>query len=339
MKKRGVIILMALAGVALFIYVVFHAGPERIWNTLKRMSLLEFLFLILLRLLFWGLRSLNWHGVLSRLDGKSRLTHLLGARMAGHAMGYMTPTSRIGGDAFKALMVNEIPQRKVIASVVIDKTIELLATALMIPVAVGMIIVALPLSLGRTILFLLAPILILALIILLIQQQKRGLFTRLLNLMSRLKLKISFLERHREKIAETDANMAEFYSKHRDRFALVFLGYLVFIALWTVEIYITLRFLGCSEITPGKSFLIVIIGSVSFILPGVPGSVGVYEMTYLSLFALLNLPVNHAVGLILVRRALDLIMAGWGTTIIIARGKSAWRKMFPLKADKGKAKI
>ena len=330
--KRSLTILLALAGIALFVYVVWRAGPERIWDTLQKISPLEFLILILLRFLFWGLRALNWQAVLTRCGDRAGFLHLLNARMAGHALGYLTPTSRIGGDAFKALMVEKVPQRRVIASVIIDKTIELLATALLIPVGLGILVWSAALPRTQTLTYLGATILMLSLVIWLIYQQKQGFFTRLLNLLNRFRLGREFRRRHESKIAETDTLMSYFYSRHRDRFALVFAGYLVFIGLWAVEIYVSLRFLGCADVTLEKSFLIIILGSVAFILPGVPGSVGIYEMTYLSIFALLGMGASQAIGLILVRRALDILMAAWGLAVILRRGRGAWRRIFPGRA-------
>jgi len=330
--KRGITLALALAGIGLFVFVVVRAGPERIWNTLRRVSLTELMILVLLRLLFWGLRALNWKAVLERCGGTSGLFHLLGARMAGHAVGYITPTSRIGGDAFKALMVKDNPQRNVIASVVIDKTIELAVTALLIPVGLAMLVLSAPRPPAQTGAFLIVTVLLIVLVVWLIHQQKKGFFMRVLDLLNRFKLGRSFRKRYESRIAETDALMSEFYRSHRDRFFLVFVGYLVFMALWTFEIFLSLKFLGCAEITPEKAFLLVILGSVAFVLPGVPGSVGVYEMTYLSLFVLLGLGPSHAVSLILVRRGLDLLMAAWGMGVILLRGHSAWSRIFPGKA-------
>lgn len=330
--KRSLAITLALAGIALFALMVVRAGPERIWDTLRRVSLSDFLILFLLRLVFWTLRSLNWKAVLERCGGKSGLVHLLGARMAGHAAGYLTPTSRIGGDAFKALMVENVSRRKVIASVVIDKTIELLVTAMLIPVGLALLVLSTPRPPALTGSFLIVTVLMIVLVIWLIRQQRKGLFTRLLTVLSRFRLGVNFHQRHKSKIQETDALMADFYRRHRDRFALVFLGYLVFMALWTCEIYLSLRFLGCAEITFEKAFMIITLGSVAFVLPGVPGSVGIYEMTYLTVFALLGLGPSHAVGLILVRRGLDLLMAAWGMSVILLRGRNAWSRVFPSRA-------
>ncbi|MBN1197614.1 MAG: flippase-like domain-containing protein [Candidatus Aminicenantes bacterium] len=329
--KRVIAFALALSGIGLFVFVVSRAGPDRIWNTLRRVSLSEILILVLLRLVFWSLRALNWKGVLERCGGKSGLLHLLGARMAGHAVGYITPTSRIGGDAFKALMVKNNPQRNVIASVVIDKTIELAVTALLIPVGLAMLILSAPHPPAQTGAFLFATTLLVILVLWLIHQQRKGFFMRVLDLLNRFRLGRAFRERHQDKIAETDALMSDFYRSHRDRFFLVFLGYLLFMALWTFEIFLNLKFLGSMEITPEKAFLLVILGSVAFVLPGVPGSVGVYEMTYLSLFVLLGLGPSHAVSLILVRRGLDLLMAAWGMGVILLRGRSAWSRLFPGK--------
>ena len=46
-------------------------------------------------------------------------------------MGHFTPSAKLGGDAIRAMMLGPVPKNQALASVVIDKTIELIATILM----------------------------------------------------------------------------------------------------------------------------------------------------------------------------------------------------------------
>jgi uncharacterized membrane protein YbhN (UPF0104 family) len=58
--------------------------------------------------------------------------------------------------------------------------------------------------------------------------------------------------------------------------------------------------------------LIVTLGSFAYIVPGLPGAVGVYEMTYISIFTLLGIKIDFGVALVLCRRILALLYAGIG---------------------------
>ncbi len=104
-------------------------------------------------------------------------------------------------------------------------------------------------------------------------------------------------------------------------FLALFASYFAQAWLWALEIYLTFRFLGGATPTFFKCFLIVTLGSFYSFLP-VPGSMGVYELTYVSLFALLRIEMRSGMAVILIRRVVGLVWAGIGI-IPLMRKKAA----------------
>ena len=145
----------------------------------------------------------------------------------------------------------------------------------------------------------------------LILKQKQGLFTWALDTLKKIKIRIPFFENRRDKILETDAHISDFYGRNRGLFLVLFGSYFAQAWLWAAEIYLTFVFLGGPHPTFFKCFLIVTLGSFYSFLP-VPGSVGVYELTYVSLFALLRIEMSSGMAVILIRRLVGMIWAGIG---------------------------
>jgi uncharacterized protein (TIRG00374 family) len=120
------------------------------------------------------------------------------------------------------------------------------------------------------------------------------------------------LEKNRGKIEETDIYISEFYANHKKIFGRVLVLYGLLTFIWTFEIYLTFLSIGAVGISLLSCFLIVTLGSLAFILPGLPGNLGIYELTYLSVFALLGINIELGAALVIIRRILNLFWAGLG---------------------------
>jgi len=150
-------------------------------------------------------------------------------------------------------------------------------------------------------------------------KQKQGFLLWLLKLLKKLKLKFRFIEKNREKIMETDKYISDFYSKHSKVFPVVLILYAIMILFWTVEIHYTLKFIGVEGLTYLDSFLIVTLGSLAFILPLFPGSLGTYEATYVAIFTLFGLGADAGISLTLIRRIIAVFWAGVGLLTMIGK--------------------
>lgn len=310
--RTAVMRLVGWAGVVLFVYLIVRTGPEEILKTLGRLTLPEIAALLGLRLLYWTVRAMNWRAILHH-SCKERVPFLeiLGARIAGYAVSYLTPAGNIGGETVRVFMLDRIDRGKCLASVVIDKTVEFLAGLFTVALAVLFLITEFTLPRAQKLELFAAIAVVLFVLVFLVLKQKKGLFAWLLGLLHKMGIKVPFLESRRERILATDAHISEFYGKHTKLFLAVFLSYFGQAWLWAAEIYFTFLFLGGDVPSFFTCFLIVTLGSFYTFLP-VPGSMGVYELTYVSLFALLRIDMTAGMAVILLRRVIGLLWAGVG---------------------------
>ncbi len=310
--RKLIMRLIGWAGAGIFVYLVVRTGPADILKALGRLTLPEIAILLGLRLLYWTIRALNWDAIL-RHSCRERLPFrdVLGARISAYAVSYLTPAGNLGGETVRVFMLDRISRGKCLASVVVDKTVEFLAGLLTVALAVLILVTEFALPQAQRLELFAAVAVILFLLAFLVLKQKRGLFAWFLGLLQKIGIKVPFLESRRVRILETDAHISEFYNRHTRLFLGVFLSYFGQAWLWAAEIYLTFLFLGGDAPSFFKCFLIVTLGSFYTFLP-VPGSMGVYELTYVSLFALLRIDMTAGMAVILLRRVIGLLWAGIG---------------------------
>jgi len=313
-----------VVGLVLFAVLVFKIGPETIWQNILRLSLRDFVILMGLRFIYWGLRTLNWKIILDRLNEKVGVGKIFSARLAGHAISYLTPSAHIGGEPIRALMLGDNNRRVKFASVIVDKTIEIMSMIFLMcaGVVLGLGRISLP---GKTWIGIVAVILSIGgLTVFIYFKQRTGLFSWIRNMLAKIRVNPPFLARNAERIKETDRHISDFYREHRSSFFVLLFLYFGLGLIWTMEIYITLRVLGISEASFFDSFLIVSLGNLAFLLPVIPAAIGTYEATYVGLFLLLGLGSGAAIALTLIRRILSIIWAGIGL-IAMSLGGNALR--------------
>lgn len=312
-RVRSVVMrLVGWAGFGLFVYLIVRTGPKEILTALGRLTLPEIAALLGLRLVYWTVRTMNWRAILGYSCGE-RVSFLdvFGARIAGYAVSYLTPAGNIGGETVRVFMLDRVRREKSLASVVVDKTVEFLAGLFTVALAVLFLITEFALPRIQKLELFAAVAVILLVLIFLVIKQKQGLFAWALGLLGKVGIRVPFLESRRERILEADAHISEFYARHKKLFLVIFLSYFGQAWLWAAEIYFTFLFLGGYTPSLFKCFLVVTLGSFYTFLP-VPGSMGVYELTYVSLFALLRIEMSAGISVILLRRVIGLLWAGIG---------------------------
>jgi uncharacterized protein (TIRG00374 family) len=310
--KRNIIRMSALLGILIFVFIVYEIGLLRIWENIKKITWQNFLILMLLRLLYWILRTINWKVILEQYKTNNSLFHMFYARICSHAVNQLTPSAQVGGEAARIYIVNCPSKRISLASVIVDKTIEFLTVIVFTIVGVAIAITRIPMPGKIKTLFIGFTAVALLLLLFVLSKQKKGLLEWFIKLMAKMKIKFKFLEKNREKIKETDEHISDFYRNHRKAFLGVFLLYSLLIMLWTAEIHLTLIFIGATNISFLDSFLITVLGNLAFLFPLIPGSLGIYEATYVALFALLGKGTALGFTLVLIRRVIALIWAGVG---------------------------
>lgn len=310
--KKKIIRISVVVGLLIFAFIIYTIGPQQIWENVKKITWENFLILMGLRFLYWVLRTINWKLIFDQYEGKSSLLHLFNARMCSHAVSQLTPSAQVGGEAARIFMVNSSSKKISLASVIVDKTIEFVTVVLFTIIGVTIAITRISLPPKLKLIFIAVVAACALLLIFIFTKQQKGLFTWLLDRLAKMKIKLKFLENKRDEIRETDEHISEFYRNHPGTFIKVSLLYSLLILLWATEIHLTLIFIGAENITFLDSFLITVLGNLAFVFPLIPGSLGVYEATYLALFAILGKGTDLGVTLVLIRRIIALLFAGLG---------------------------
>jgi uncharacterized protein (TIRG00374 family) len=239
------------------------------------------------------------------------------ARLAGDAIGYLTPSAQLGGEPIRAMMVNGSNLEKSFATVIVDKTLEIMTQILFTIIGVIIAIMLIPLPVKHKY-FLIAFVLGAAFVaIFSYMKQKQGFFTWIIRILKKLKLSFRFIEKRETRIKEIDDYISHFYKNHKKTFLLVFVLHSFIFLLWTTEIYLTLLFIEAEGVTMISSYLIVSLGGFIVMLPTMPASLGTYEITYVTIFVLLGLGADTGMTLILIRRIVLLIWAGIGLLFML----------------------
>ncbi len=324
--KQRIVQLSALLGIVIFGFIIYKIGPQKIWNDITQISLSNFLILIALRILYWMLRTLNWKVVLDAYEGKTSFLHLFIARMSGHAISQLTPTAQMGSEATRIMMAKCSSKKVCVASVVVDKTIEFMAVVFFTIIGVITIFYRTPLPPKLKTIFVVGVLLATLFVLFLLRKQKKGMLKWILDIFAKLKIRPKFIEKHKDKITETDDRISEFYQDHRGSFLKAFLYYSLLIMLWVAEIHLALIFIGEIDMAFLDSFLITVLGNLAFVFPFIPGSLGVYEATYIGLFAILGRAASLALTLVLIRRTMALLLAGLGLLGMLKPGSGIKKK-------------
>jgi uncharacterized protein (TIRG00374 family) len=310
--KKKIVRISVVIGIIIFCFILYKIGPLKIWENIQKITWQNLLILMFIRLLYWLLRTINWKLVINQYDEDISLLELFRIRISGHSISQLTPSAHLGAEAARIMMVKSSSRRINLASVIVDKTIEYITSVFFAFIALAMLISKVPRTGRFKTHFIGVLVLALVLLLLFVYRQKKGLFQWIIDLLKKIRITFRFLDKNAEKIRETDQYISDFYSAHRSVFLKVFLLYSLLILLWTTEIHLTLVFIGAKNITYLDSFIITTIGSIAFAFPLIPASLGVYEVTYISLFALLRQGTDIGFTLVLIRRIIALIWAGLG---------------------------
>jgi len=309
---RKLLNISLIIGLALFILVIYKTGLKQIIDDFKAISPMNYLILIGLRLIYWVSRTYNWKIILDSEKKKSSFAPLLSARLADHAISYLTPSNLFGGEPVRAMMTPSTNKRHALATIIVDKTIELVSIISFTIVGVILTISRVKMPGRMEAVFLVFSLGAAVFLFFLILRQKKGFFTWIIRLLSKIKIKPRIIQRSEEKIVELDQHISSYYRHHPKLFFEAYSLYALTFAIWTVEIHLTLVYMDTAGITLLKSFLIITLTTIAALIPTVPGALGINEITNVAVFALLGLSPEKGVSLSLVRRVIALLYAGAG---------------------------
>jgi glycosyltransferase 2 family protein len=318
--KLALRLIIAAAGLALFGWFVHRTGVDTISQAFATLGwsapliLLPYALVYLLDTVGWRLsfgcalpKAITF-GVLFRI------------RWAGESLNNVIPSAYLGGEAVKVYLLHKrgLPVADGAASVIIGKTAQVLAEVIFI--AFGAVAGSLILpanSPARAGMFAVASAAT-ALVLVLLWLQHRGMFSTLLALTGRLRLRIRALTSRAESLRQLDRRIFDFYRNDRRRFLS---GVALYLTGWiadSLEILLVSHLLGVpldwSQALAFEAFISVAKALGVF----APAALGMQESAVIFLFYLFGLPQALAVPYAIIRRARELTFALIGGALLYA---------------------
>ena len=128
-KKKIIIFIELIIIIALFVYFAFIIAQDydKFASTISRITLPFFCGLIIIQIAKHSVGSIEWLILIRQAGSKRSIFTLFTARLTGFAISYLTPSLYLGGEPARAAVLNDpsMTYKKALASVVLDKYIEL----------------------------------------------------------------------------------------------------------------------------------------------------------------------------------------------------------------------
>ena len=309
-------------------FLVWHIGPERIYDAASQLGPLALLVLLIPSTFMYVIDAYGWKITLGPSAKHIPFWRVLAIRTAGEVVNMTTPTAYVGGEPIKAYLLTKhhVPMVKGLASVVIAKTTMTIAEVVFILLGIalafwrvgadgsGQTLAAALVSVGLLVLVTAALVFV----------QQQGLFTSLLKFARKIGLKIHYFEVREKKLRSLDRTILDFYRDNRLTFCssigLFFAGWMA----EAVEVYVIIYFLG----GPAMALSAISISALSvFIKSGtffIPGSLGAQDGGNILLLRAFGYSDVTGITFALLRRFRELVWIGLGLLCLtLAGGRAA----------------
>lgn len=240
-------------------------------------------------------------------------SRLLTARIAGESINDILPSSNLGGEPVKALLLRPaVTLAEALSSVTVAKTTQTLSIVIFILGGLGFAAsrATLPpeviLTAAGVVAGLGGGVAVLAL------GASSGLLGRWARYGLRLFPNAEWLKSSTVHILEMDASLSAFYKKEKGRFAASTLWHLLGLIAGSIELYVIARFLGFS-LNLREALIMEVVATLAAVGGFfIPGSIGAFEYGHHAAASMLGLPPASGVIMSLVRRFRELfwLLAG-----------------------------
>ena len=309
-------IFMVALGFLLLGYLVGQLGFDEV---LRHFDAIKWAFpLLLVPSCIWHIsNTIAWSFAFPPDAFKPRLVTLFAAKLAGETVNQLTPLANLGGEPVKAyLITHRTPGPRGMASVVVDKTAQLVVGLTFTIVGLGLLfhyhdvseLIPFEYRAFFTFLLVASPV-----ALWLFYKRQDRMFTSLLKLLRSAGIRTDLIERNMGRAARIDTNIGSFYREHRTRFLQALFFQSIGWFMGTCETYIILYVLDAG-IGFWFCFVLSALGTVvSAIFFFMPSNIGVMEGSLVFLFSSLGLDpaLGLSLGLIRRMRRVFWVFIGW----------------------------
>lgn len=303
-------------GVGLLLWLLHGMDFRQAWEAVVQIGW-RITVLIPLSFLWLVPNTIAWKLSFKAPGAAVPFTRLLAARIAGESVNDLLPSSSLGGEPVKAMLLQpEVPLAEALSSVTVAKTTQTLALGLFIlgGVALASRQAELPAGLAATAAGVIAMLgggaAVLAL------GSSSGLLGSLTKRALRRWPQSARLKSLLGPLIEMDGCLSSFYRRHKSRFLASTLWHLIGMILGAVELLVIARFLGLSLDVRGALIMeaIATLAAASGFL--IPGSLGAFEFGHYMAASMLGLPPAAGVLISLVRRFRELFWLVGGLLLL-----------------------
>jgi hypothetical protein len=317
MKRRIVSLLPWFTALVLFLWVLNVVPVTETWAVLSRLTLEQIVVLLLLNVLVLLALNGRWWLILRGQGYPVPFLRLMAHRLAAFGVSYITPGPHFGGEPVQVLLVereHSVPRPAAVAAVTLDKTLELLVNFTFLAAGVAVILEGRILrqvvqgeAAVLALLFLAFPAAFLLAIWLGYHPVSKP--VSLLIQLPFLKRNPAYQRAH-QALLDSEAQATRFCRQAplalAQAWGVSVMGWLALIA----EYWLMLNFLGL-PLTPVQVIAMLTAARVAILLP-LPGALGTLEASQVLVLSLMGLNPAAGIGISLLIRARDVMLAGTG---------------------------
>ena len=315
--RLGLSILVA----ALLYYSLRNADPSGIWNALRSLQPWQLLAIIGLDVGIFALIGTRWWLLVHAANRDVGLWRLISVRLSAFGVSYFTLGPQIGGEPLQVIFLRRqygLSLSRAVATVALDKLIELLGNYLFLILGLGALIqTGLLRAASHTLTIALIAVVILAawpaLHIALLRRNVLPVSAAL-----RLLPRLRDAENPFRRQVRLSERLAARFCQRNPRLLVVVLGASLLASLLAVIEYALVTSFLHILLTPWQAIAAWTAAWLSFLMP-VPGGLGALEASQVLALGALGATAEGAMGVALVIRGRDILMGGLGLLLGLRR--------------------
>jgi len=292
---------------------------SEIWGNFQRLTPIQLTGWIILNLVILTLASMRWQTLLQAQGQSVPILSIAGYRMASYALSYFAPGPQVAGEAMQVYIIqkrHKVPSATAISTVVLDKSMEILANFLFIVIGGAVIVSSRVINQAFFAQFILLMCLILCLPISYFVALWKGSkpAARLFQWIKGLRKNDDRINRWIDVATNAEGQMIYLCKEKPRVMAQVFvLSVLIWVVL-LMDYALAMSFFGL-ELNLVETVSALTAARIAFLTP-IPGGLGAYEASQVLVMTALGLSPAVGVSLSLIVRGRDLLMGGLGLGLV-----------------------
>lgn len=290
-------------------------SASEIWIILKNLSIGSILVLFALNIIVLVSFSSRWWLILRAQGFRISYFSLVSYRLAGFGITYFTPGPQLGGEPLQVYLLtrrNKLPSSVAMASITLDKMLELLVNFTFLLVGVITILISGVLGEGLNYLFLLLPVglLLLPAGYLLLLWRGEQPVTKLFRMLGRRFPGSLRLSRWPVSLQAVEEDVGLFFHKHPGTVLVAIIISLLIWILMLVEFGLAVRFLGL-RLSLSEVIILLTAARLAFLMP-IPAGIGTLEAGQMLVMGMIGSSPLIGFSLSLLIHIRDAILGGFG---------------------------